>query len=77
MNQWIVDNKKDWKIKYVLHTGDITDDFDMESQWKNADTAMKIFDDAACHMVFWLEITMLEPVWKIHKLSKILWCRQI
>ena len=46
MNQWIVDNKKDWKIKYVLHTGDITDDYDMESQWKNADTAMKIFDDA-------------------------------
>ena len=46
MNQWIVDNKKDWKIKYVLHTGDITDDYDMETQWKNADTAMKIFDDA-------------------------------
>ena len=46
MNQWIVDNKKDWKIKYVLHTGDITDDYDMETQWKNAHTAMKIFDDA-------------------------------
>ena len=45
MNQWIVDNKKDWKIKYVLHTGDITDDYDMETQWKNADTAMKIFDE--------------------------------
>lgn len=46
MNQWIVDNAEDWKIRYVLHTGDIVDDQEMTAEWKNADKAMKIFDDA-------------------------------
>ena len=46
MNQWIVDNAEDWKIKYVLHTGDIADDWDAIYQWENADKAMKIFDEA-------------------------------
>ena len=46
MNQWIVDNAEDMKIKYVIHTGDIVDDHDMIYQWENADEAMKIFDDA-------------------------------
>lgn len=45
-NQWIVDHAEDWKIKYVIHTGDIVDEYDMISQWENADKAMKIFDDA-------------------------------
>ena len=46
MNQWIVDHAQDWKIRYVLHTGDIVDDVDMNGEWENADKAMKIFDDA-------------------------------
>ena len=46
MNQWIVDNAQEWKIRYVLHTGDIVDDVDMVGQWKNADEAMQIFDEA-------------------------------
>lgn len=46
MNQWIVDNAEEWKIRYTLHTGDIVDEFDMTGQWKVADRAMKIFDDA-------------------------------
>lgn len=46
MNQWIVDNAEEMKIKYVIHTGDIVDDHDMIYQWENADEAMKIFDDA-------------------------------
>ena len=46
MNQWIVDNAEDWKIKYVFHTGDIVDDCDMIGEWENADRAMKILDDA-------------------------------
>ena len=46
MNQWIVDNAEKWKIKYVIHTGDIVDDWDTMYQWENADAAMKIFDDA-------------------------------
>ena len=46
MNQWIVDNRDAWKIKYVMHTGDIVDDWDATYMWENADAAMKIFDDA-------------------------------
>ena len=46
MNNWIVDNADEMKIKYVIHTGDIVDDHDMIYQWENADEAMKIFDDA-------------------------------
>lgn len=46
MNNWIVDNMDEWKIKYLMHTGDIIDDWDAMYQWENADVAMKIFDDA-------------------------------
>lgn len=46
MNQWVVDNAADWKIKYVFHTGDIVDDVDMTGEWRNADHSMQIFDDA-------------------------------
>ena len=46
MNQWIVDHRDDWNIRYVLHTGDIVDDVDMTGEWINADHSMKIFDDA-------------------------------
>ena len=46
MNQWIVDNAEAMKIKYVIHTGDLVDDYDMIYQWENADEAMRIFDEA-------------------------------
>ncbi len=46
VNKWIADNADDWKIKYVLHTGDIVDDVDMTGEWVNADKSMKILDDA-------------------------------
>ncbi len=46
MNQWIVDNAEEMKIKYTIHTGDIVDDCDMIYEWENADEAMKILDDA-------------------------------
>lgn len=46
VNKWIADNAEDWKIKYVLHTGDIVDDVDMTGEWINADKSMKILDDA-------------------------------
>ena len=46
MNNWIVDNKDKLNIRYVIHTGDIVDDFDMIYEWENADKAMKILDDA-------------------------------
>ena len=46
MNQWIVDNAEEWKIKYILHTGDIVDDWDAMYQWENADEGFKIFEEA-------------------------------
>ena len=46
MNQWIVDNAEAMKIKYVIHTGDLVDDYDMIYQWENADEALKILDEA-------------------------------
>lgn len=46
MNQWIVDNAKDWNMNYVIHTGDIVDEYDMTYQWENASEAMAIFDKA-------------------------------
>lgn len=46
MNQWIVDKADELNIKYVIHTGDIVDDYDMIYEWENADEAMQIFDKA-------------------------------
>ena len=46
MNNWIVDNADPMNIRYVIHTGDIVDDFAMIYEWENADKAMKILDDA-------------------------------
>ena len=46
INNWIVNNKDERKIKYVIHTGDIVDDVDMTYEWKNADAAMGILDKA-------------------------------
>ena len=46
MNNWIAQNADPLNIRYVIHTGDIVDDFDMIYEWENADKAMKILDDA-------------------------------
>ncbi|MFK9093877.1 metallophosphoesterase [Bacillus salipaludis] len=46
MTQWIVDNKKEQNIQYVMHTGDIVDGHGDQNQWINADRSMKILDDA-------------------------------
>lgn len=45
MNQWLVDNAEKWKIKYLIHTGDIINNYDMMYQWENADEAMAILDN--------------------------------
>ncbi len=44
--QWIVDNKDKMNIKYVLHTGDVVDDWDQEYQWIEADKDMKTLEAA-------------------------------
>ena len=46
MCQWIVDNREEWKIEYVMHTGDLVDDPDALYMWEYADQACKIFEDA-------------------------------
>lgn len=46
MSQYIVENRDAEKIDYVIHTGDIVDDWDQPHQWANADKSMKILDDA-------------------------------
>ncbi len=46
MNNYIVDNAERLGIKYVIHTGDIVDDWDMIYEWENASEAMAIFDEA-------------------------------
>ncbi|WP_158560834.1 lamin tail domain-containing protein [Paenibacillus contaminans] len=44
--EWIKDNKDNMNIKYVFHTGDIVDKSYQEFQWINADTQMKVLDEA-------------------------------
>ncbi|WP_274364053.1 metallophosphoesterase [Paenibacillus thermotolerans] len=46
MNRYIVDNRKELKIDYTVHTGDIVDDWNQPNQWANANKSMKILDDA-------------------------------
>jgi Calcineurin-like phosphoesterase len=44
--EWIADNFQKENIKYVLHLGDIVQHCYQESQWKVADKAHKVLDDA-------------------------------
>ncbi|UUZ92741.1 metallophosphoesterase [Paenibacillus sp. P25] len=46
MTKWIADHQQEKKIQYVVHTGDIVDNYDQPAQWDAADAAMKILDDA-------------------------------
>lgn len=46
MANWIVDNRQELDIQYVLHTGDIVDEPDEEYEWVYASSQQKIFDDA-------------------------------
>ncbi|MEW6201165.1 MAG: metallophosphoesterase [bacterium] len=43
ITQWIVDNKSEKNIVFVLHEGDITDD-NTEDQWTNASSSMGVLD---------------------------------
>ena len=47
MTDWIVDNKDSLGIEYVLHTGDIVDEFNEEYQFINASEQLKKFEDAS------------------------------
>ena len=44
MTEWIADNAQSQNIKYVFHTGDVTNWYAYDNQWKNADASMKKLD---------------------------------
>ncbi len=43
--QWIVDNKDNFNIVYVVHEGDIVDTASSSTQWERADAAMSLLED--------------------------------
>ncbi|HEO8418114.1 TPA: lamin tail domain-containing protein [Yersinia enterocolitica] len=43
--EWIAEKQEELKIKYVLHTGDVVDEFDDEQQWIYADEYMRTLED--------------------------------
>lgn len=47
MTDWIVNNKDTLGIEYVLHTGDIVDEFNEEYQFINASNQLQKFEDAS------------------------------
>jgi hypothetical protein len=42
LTAWIVDNSAAYKLKMVIHTGDLTENYDAPSEWQNANAAMSI-----------------------------------
>ncbi|RYL89326.1 metallophosphoesterase [Sporolactobacillus sp. THM7-4] len=45
-SQWFVDNRRALNLKYIFHVGDIVHNREDPDQWKIADKALKILDDA-------------------------------
>ena len=43
---WVVDQKDEMNIKYVIHTGDVVDKSYQEYQWIEADKDMKVLENA-------------------------------
>lgn len=44
--QWIIDNRYQYNIQYTINTGDLIDEWDRDEQWRLADAAQAILDDA-------------------------------
>jgi len=44
--RWIADNADELRIPFTAHLGDIVDRATVENEWKAADAAMKVLDDA-------------------------------
>lgn len=43
---WIADNKDNFDIEYVIHSGDIVNTWNRDYQWQYADEYMKVLEDA-------------------------------
>ncbi|WP_052022976.1 metallophosphoesterase, partial [Actinotalea ferrariae] len=46
IHRYVLDQRDEMNIQYLLHTGDVVDDFDQEFQWLNADPAYRMLDEA-------------------------------
>ena len=46
MTKYIADKAKEQNVAYAIHTGDLVDNMDSASQWKNADQSMKLLEKA-------------------------------
>jgi len=49
--EWIVDNKEELNIKFVIHLGDVVNDGYSEIQWNNADTSMSLLDGVVSYLI--------------------------
>jgi hypothetical protein len=49
--QWIVDNKEQLNIKFVMHLGDIVQDLGAIDQWEYADESMSVLDDEIPYLI--------------------------
>ena len=49
--QWIINNRDELNIKFVIHVGDIVNNADMLYQWDNADSSMSILDGQIPYLV--------------------------
>jgi Calcineurin-like phosphoesterase/PKD domain len=45
LTTWIIDNSAAYNLKMVIHTGDLTENYDQPSEWQNANAAMSILAD--------------------------------
>ncbi|WP_298459163.1 lamin tail domain-containing protein [uncultured Cellulomonas sp.] len=46
IHEYFLDRRDELNLQYVLHTGDVVDDWDQEYQWLNADPAYRMLDEA-------------------------------
>jgi len=46
IHDYFLDRRDELNLQYVMHTGDVVDDFDQEYQWLNADPAYRMLDEA-------------------------------
>ena len=46
INRFLIDRRDELNLQYVAHTGDIVDNQDQDYQWRNADDAYRMLDEA-------------------------------
>ncbi|WP_135555656.1 metallophosphoesterase [Paenibacillus cymbidii] len=46
MTAWVAGHWKDNKFRYLIHTGDIVNNWNSKTEWERASSSMKILDDA-------------------------------